>query len=405
MTSSSIFLRDGHASAETLRVEDLEQGGEAVGVAVVGRGREEKPVLEPRGEVADGAGDLRVDGVLLAAGRGGVVRFVEDQQRAAAEIAQPVAERAGIGFVDQQAMRDQEAGVGGPRVDAEAAFPADSLHVVFVEDLERQAEAAFELVLPLKEHGRRAGDDDFAGLLAEQQLAGDQAGLDGFAQADVIGDEEVDPRQAECLAERLELVGIEADPGAEWGLEQPRVRRGDAVPAEGVQVGGEEFRRVEPAFGDGFPGLAGDDLAVDLAFPEHLERLALGVVVDAREADERAFAGAGEARCSRRDRGAGDTRAIWPDSGAAVMVLTSWCAPGQRALFIWPRIECRHSPLAARGCVRTHFAVNWRARRPSFTAARDCFIGYMVVEALCEKYPVPRILLGRRGDTAASVLD
>ena len=114
MTSSSIFCFDRHAAAEALRVEDLQQGGEAVGVAVVRRGREEQPVLEPRGEVADGPGDLRVDGVFLAAGRGGVVGLVEDQQRAAAEVAQPVAQRRGVGFVDQQAVRDQEPRVRAP---------------------------------------------------------------------------------------------------------------------------------------------------------------------------------------------------------------------------------------------------------------------------------------------------
>ena len=151
------LLLDGHAAAEALRVEDLQQGGEAVGVAVVRRGRQEQPMLEPRGQVADGPGDLRVDGVLLAAGRGGVVGLVQDEQRAAAEVAQPVAERAGVGFVDQEPMRDEEPGVGAPGIDAEAALAADPLHVLLVEDLEGQAEAVLQLVLPLVEHRRRAG--------------------------------------------------------------------------------------------------------------------------------------------------------------------------------------------------------------------------------------------------------
>ena len=98
-------------------------------------------MLEPRGQVADGPGDLRVDGVFLAARRGGVVGFVEDQQRAGAEVAEPVAQRAGVGLVDQQAVRDQEPRVRAPRVDAEAALAADPLHVVLVENLEDQAEA------------------------------------------------------------------------------------------------------------------------------------------------------------------------------------------------------------------------------------------------------------------------
>ena len=145
MTSSSIFLLDRHAAAEPLGVEDFQQGREAVGVAVVRRGGEEQPVLEPRRQVADGAGDLRVDGVLLAAGRGGVVGLVEDQQRAAAEVAQPVAQRAGVGLVDQQAVRDEEPGVRAPGIHAVAALAPDPGDVVLVEDLEGQAEAALQL--------------------------------------------------------------------------------------------------------------------------------------------------------------------------------------------------------------------------------------------------------------------
>ena len=292
MTSSSIFFLTGNPAAEALRVEDLQQGGEAVGVAVVRRGGEEEPVLEPRGEVADGPRDVGVDGILLAAGGRGVMRLVQDEERAAAEFAQPVAERAGVCFVDQEAMRDEEPRVRAPGIDAEAALQADLLHVVFVEHREREAEPVLQLVLPLVEHRRRAGDDDLAGLLAEQQLAGNQPGLDGFAKANVIGDEQVDPGEAQCLAKRLQLVGVEPDAGAERRLEQPRVRGCDAVPAERIQIGREQLRLVKAAFGDRFPRLAGDDLAVDLAFPEHLEGLALGVVVDAREANQRAFAGA-----------------------------------------------------------------------------------------------------------------
>jgi hypothetical protein len=70
----------GHAAAEAVGVEDLEQRGEGVGVAVVRGGREEQAVLEALGELADGAGEVRVDGVAGARGGGGVVGLVEDQQ-------------------------------------------------------------------------------------------------------------------------------------------------------------------------------------------------------------------------------------------------------------------------------------------------------------------------------------
>ena len=43
---------------------------------------------------------------------------------------------------------------------------------------------------------------DLVDALAEQQLLHDQAGLDGLAEADVVGDEEVRARQLERLHER-----------------------------------------------------------------------------------------------------------------------------------------------------------------------------------------------------------
>ena len=47
-------------------------------------------------------------------------------------------------------------------------------------------------------------DDDLAHLLAQEQLAGDQPGFDGLAQADVVGDEEVDAGQQQRLAQAVQ---------------------------------------------------------------------------------------------------------------------------------------------------------------------------------------------------------
>ena len=52
---------DRHTATEALRVEDLEQRREAVGVPVVRRRRQEQPVLEPRRQLANGLRELRVD--------------------------------------------------------------------------------------------------------------------------------------------------------------------------------------------------------------------------------------------------------------------------------------------------------------------------------------------------------
>ncbi len=107
-----------------------------------------------------------------------------------------------------------------PGVDAVAALLPDAGDVLLVEDLEDHAEAVLQLFVPLEQHGGRTGHDDVLDLLAEQQFSGDQAGLDRLAEADVIGDEEVHPRQAQCLLQRLELIGVDPDAGSEWGLEE-----------------------------------------------------------------------------------------------------------------------------------------------------------------------------------------
>ena len=161
ITSSSAFLpRTLHAAREAIRVEQLEERREAVRVAVVRRGREEQPVLEAAGEVAHGARELRLDAVAPAARWRRVVRLVEDEQAARQQRPEPLAHRVGVGRVDQQVVRDQEAAVRAPRVHAEAALAPHPRQVGAVEDLEDEAEALLELALPLLEDRRRRRDDD-----------------------------------------------------------------------------------------------------------------------------------------------------------------------------------------------------------------------------------------------------
>ena len=121
----------------------------------------------------------------------------------------------------------------------------------------------------------------FSHLFAQQQLAGNQAGLDRFPKADVIRDEEVDPRQQQRLAQWFELVGIQANTGTEGGLEQPGVRSRDTVPAQRMQVGGKPRGRVKAPGGNRLPGLPCQDGGIEFPLPEHVERLPLVVIVNA----------------------------------------------------------------------------------------------------------------------------
>ena len=136
------------AAGEAVRVQKLQQGREAVRVAVVRRRGQEQAVLEASGQVADCASELGFDPVAPAARGGSVVGLVEDQQAPGQHRSQPLAQRVRVARVDQQVVGDQEAAVGAPRVDPEAALPAHAREIRPIENFEDEAEAIFQLALP-----------------------------------------------------------------------------------------------------------------------------------------------------------------------------------------------------------------------------------------------------------------
>src|SRR4051812_565215 len=123
-------------------------------------------MLESRGKLTNRFGNLRVDGVLLTTRRRGVMGFVENEKRSATEVAQPIAKRRCVRFVNQQPLGNEESRMRAPRIDTESPLAANSLHVFLVEYLKRQPKAGFQFILPLQQHGRRASDDNLAGLLS-----------------------------------------------------------------------------------------------------------------------------------------------------------------------------------------------------------------------------------------------
>ena len=64
---------------------------------------------------------------------------------------------------------------------------------------------------PLVKHGGRAADHDF-GDLAQQELAGNQPGLDRLAKPHAIGDEQIHPRHGKRHPQRFELIMLDTDP-------------------------------------------------------------------------------------------------------------------------------------------------------------------------------------------------
>ncbi len=114
-----------------------------------GGGGKEQAMLEPAAEVADGAGELGLDAVTAAARRRRVVGFVQDQQAARQQVAQPLSHGVRIRRVDEQIVRDQKPAVGAPRVDAEPTLLTDTRQISPVQDHEQEAEALLHFGLPL----------------------------------------------------------------------------------------------------------------------------------------------------------------------------------------------------------------------------------------------------------------
>ena len=51
--------------------------------------------------------------------------------------------------------------------------------------------------------------------MAQEELLDHEAGLDGLAQADVVGEQQVGARSGQGPPQGLELVGLQDDAGAE----------------------------------------------------------------------------------------------------------------------------------------------------------------------------------------------
>ena len=167
-------------------------------------------MLGALGELADGAGPLGVDRVTppltptlvgaRRAARRDVVGLVDDEdvEREAVSLGPlrregvsqqalgPLAGQPGHGDDDPREQRE--------RVGVQAVGSAHVAHRLGVDDREVETELLGHLVLPLQAESGRADDDDRAGPVAQQQLLDDQAGLDGLAEADVVGEQQVGAR-------------------------------------------------------------------------------------------------------------------------------------------------------------------------------------------------------------------
>ena len=146
--------------------------------------------------------DEHVKGV--AARRGGAPGLGQDvaQETLGAHTRQPV-------HGDDDARVETE-GVGGQSVGATGLGQSGG-----VDDGEVQAELVPHLLTPLVGQAGRAHNDHRAGPVAQEELLDHQAGLNGLAQADIVGEQQVGARGGQGPAQGLELVELQGDAGAE----------------------------------------------------------------------------------------------------------------------------------------------------------------------------------------------
>ena len=235
-------------------------------------------MLESARDVTDHPRELAVDGVLRAAGRSGMVRFVEDEQGPRTEFRQEIPQARRVGFVGEQTVRDDEPRPRRPRIHCEALQAAHQGEAVAVDDREGETELRFQFILPLDGHRGWGCDHHEIDSPAQQQFPDDETGFHGLPQTDIVGDEQIDPRKIERLPEGQELVGVESDAGPERRLEQLPVGGRGSPPLQCPQVGGQDFRIIGSVACNLRPGVLVEEARADFGFPDDLQCFPLGVV-------------------------------------------------------------------------------------------------------------------------------
>jgi hypothetical protein len=118
-----------------------------------------------------------------------VVCLIEDKQRARPEWAERLLEPIRIGLVGKQCVRNQEAGTDRPGIGRKAMRAANGREILAIYNGKSETELLRQLVLPLGNHSGRRRDQYEIDAAAQQQLAQDEASLDGLAKPYIIGNE------------------------------------------------------------------------------------------------------------------------------------------------------------------------------------------------------------------------
>jgi hypothetical protein len=128
-------------------------------------------------------------------------------------------------------------------------------------------------------------DDNEVDSAAQQQVARDETGLNGFAETYVVRDQEVDTGKPQSFAERQKLVCIEPDARLKRRLQQIAVSGCRRSPSYRAKVGRQRFGPVREPRSDVPPSILIEHDRADFGIPEDFEPLSLGIVRDAREVE------------------------------------------------------------------------------------------------------------------------
>jgi hypothetical protein len=132
-----------------------------------------------------------------------------------------------------------------PGIDVDASGTTQLFHERAIDDTEIETKLIPHLLVPLYLQRGRADDEHLSGPVPDQQFQGDHAGLNGLPQADIIGDQQVDPWHLQCPDYGIKLIVLNVNPSAERGMQGADVGCGRGSPAYRVEKGVQLVRRIK----------------------------------------------------------------------------------------------------------------------------------------------------------------
>ena len=227
-----------HRQVGELVVEQGEERSERFFVAAVWRGGDQHHVAGVGGNAAQ-----ELVALLAApadpAGERAAVRLVHDHEFGAPE-GEVLGAARGL---------DEFGGHDGERVPVKDRYAERQVALQALDGARKHqhrvdVELLRELALPLLGQMRRAQHGDAADLAAVEQLAGDEARLDGLADADIVLDEHAHRVELERHHQRHELVGPRLDRDAAEAAEGVRGGAGGEVCGVAQETAGREVAEV-----------------------------------------------------------------------------------------------------------------------------------------------------------------